>query len=70
MDVQVKLWLKEGHTWEFCCDENDPVLIGLLSALPGAHLGQGLPQEGSYLDLLPDWRAPVCFAVVTSIHSY
>jgi hypothetical protein len=46
MDVQVKLWLKEGHTWEFCCDENDRVLIGLLSALPGAHLGEGLPQEG------------------------
>lgn len=46
MDVQVKLWLQDGHTWEFCCDEDDPVLFGLASALPGANLGSDLPADG------------------------
>ena len=36
MDVQVKLWLQGGDVWEFCCDEDDPTVCGLLTALPGA----------------------------------
>src|SRR5262249_54515338 len=46
MDVQVKLWLQGGHVWEFCCDEEDPVVFGLLSALPGADTGANLPPDG------------------------
>ncbi len=46
MDVQVKLWLQGGHVWEFCCDEDDPIVFGLVSALPGADLGGNLPQDG------------------------
>jgi hypothetical protein len=46
MDVQVKLWMQGGHAWEFCCDEDDPIIFGLVSALPGADLGGNLPQDG------------------------
>ena len=46
MDVRVKLWLQGGHVWEFCCDEDDPIVFGLVSALPGADLGGNLPQDG------------------------
>ena len=46
MDVQVKLWLQGGHIWEFCCDEDDPIIFGLVSALPGADLGGNLPADG------------------------
>ena len=46
MDVQVKLWLHGGHVWEFCCDEDDPIIFGLVSALPGANLGGNLPVDG------------------------
>ena len=46
MDVQVKLWLQGGHVWEFCCDEDDPIIFGLVSALPGADLGGNLPADG------------------------
>ena len=46
MDVQVKLWLQGGHVWEFCCDEDDPMIFGLVSALPGADLGGNLPEDG------------------------
>jgi len=46
MDVQVKLSLQGGHVWEFCCDEDDPIIFGLVSALPGADLGGNLPPDG------------------------
>src|SRR5215469_12498877 len=46
MDVQVKLWLQGGHVWEFCCDEDDPVVFGLISALPGTDSGASLPPDG------------------------
>jgi hypothetical protein len=46
MDVQVKLWLQGGHVWEFCCDEADPIIFGLVSALPGADVGGNLPHDG------------------------
>ena len=46
MDVQVKLCLQGGHVWEFCCDEDDPIIFGLVSALPGADLGHNLPADG------------------------
>lgn len=46
MDVQVKVWLRDGHVWKFCCDENDEVLAGLVSALPGAAASVSLPADG------------------------
>jgi SM-20-related protein len=46
MDVVVKLSLQSGHKWEFCCDQDDPIIIGLMSALPGADLGSNLPVDG------------------------
>lgn len=46
MDVQVRLYLQGGHAWEFCCDEDDPIVFGLVSALPGADAGANLPQDG------------------------
>jgi hypothetical protein len=46
MDVQVKLCLQGGHVWEFCCDEDDPIVFGLLSALPGAGSAANLPPDG------------------------
>jgi hypothetical protein len=45
MEVQVKLWLQGGHKWEFCCDEEDPILFGLISALSG-DLGDKLSSDG------------------------
>jgi len=46
MDVLVRLSLQGGHKWEFCCEKDDPIIIGLMSALPGADLGGNLPADG------------------------
>ena len=46
MDVLVRLSLQGGHKWEFCCEKDDPIIIGLMSALPGANLGGNLPADG------------------------
>jgi hypothetical protein len=46
MDLQVRLSLQGGHVWEFCCDEDDPIVFGLVSALPGAYAGGNLPADG------------------------
>jgi hypothetical protein len=45
MEVRVKLGLQGGHSWEFCCDQDDPIVFGLVSALRGADSG-GLPPDG------------------------
>jgi hypothetical protein len=46
MDIQVRISLQGGHVWEFCCDEDDPIVVGLVSALPGAEAGGNLPPDG------------------------
>ncbi len=46
MDVSVRLSLRGGHHWEFVCDEDDPMVFGLVSALPGATLDASLPADG------------------------
>jgi hypothetical protein len=46
MDVQVKLSLQGGHSWDFRCDEDDPIVFGLVSSLPGANLGGHPPPDG------------------------
>jgi SM-20-related protein len=46
MDVQVKLSLQGGHAWDFCCDEDDPIVFGLVSSLPGANLGGHAAPDG------------------------
>ncbi|MCA0318819.1 MAG: hypothetical protein LCH88_12220 [Proteobacteria bacterium] len=46
MDVAIKLSLAGGHAWEFVCDENDPMVIGVVSALPGATVDANLPPDG------------------------
>ena len=46
MDVTVRLLLKDGHVEEFCCDEDDSILFGLVSALPGVEAGANLPPDG------------------------
>ncbi len=46
MDVSIRLSLKGGHQWEFVCDEDDPMVFGLISALPGANLDASLPSDG------------------------
>ncbi len=46
MDVSIRLSLKGGHHREFVCDEDDPMVFGLLSALPGANLDASLPSDG------------------------
>jgi hypothetical protein len=45
-DVRVKLLLQGGHLWEFYCEEDDPIVFGLVSALPGANLDSNLPSDG------------------------
>ena len=45
MDVQVKVWLRDGHVWKFCCDEDDEILAGLVSALPDAAASISLPNN-------------------------
>jgi SM-20-related protein len=45
-DVRVKLLLQGGHRWEFYCDQDDPIIFGLLSALPGTGLNANLPPDG------------------------
>ncbi len=46
MDVRVKLALQGGHLWEFCCDRDDPIVFGLVSALPSADVSANLPPDG------------------------
>lgn len=46
MDVNVKLMLVGGVTWPFQCDADDPILAGLVSALPGAAGQGGSPTDG------------------------
>jgi SM-20-related protein len=46
MEVRVKLLLRGGHGWEFCCKDDDPMVFGLVSALPGADLAGNLPPDG------------------------
>ena len=46
MDVSIRLSLQGGHQWEFVCDEDDPMVFGLVSALPGAKLDDSLPSDG------------------------
>jgi hypothetical protein len=46
MDVSIRLSLKGGHHWQFVCDEDDPMVFGLVSALPGAELDKSLPPDG------------------------
>ena len=46
MEVQVKLLLQGGHVWEFCCQDDDPMVFGLVSALPGADVAGNLPPDG------------------------
>jgi hypothetical protein len=46
MEVRVKLLLRGGHGWEFCCKDDDPIVLGLVSALPGADVGSNLPPDG------------------------
>lgn len=46
MDVSIRLSLRGGHHWEFVCDEDDPMVFGLVSALPGAKLDASLPPDG------------------------
>ena len=46
MDVLVRVALQGGHHWEFSCDEGDPMVTGLVSALPGAAVDPSLPADG------------------------
>lgn len=46
LDANVKVSLRGGHVWEFTCDEDDPIVLGLVSALPGASLDSTLPSDG------------------------
>jgi SM-20-related protein len=46
MEVQVKLLLRGGHVREFCCQDSDPIVFGLVSALPGADVAGNLPPDG------------------------
>jgi hypothetical protein len=46
MDVSVKVSLQGGHVWEFVCDDGDPMLAGLVSALPGSTADADLPSDG------------------------
>jgi len=46
MDLRIKVLLQGGHLWQFSCDEDDPVVFGLISALPGAGVDTNLPPDG------------------------
>lgn len=46
MDVSIKLSFTGGHVWDFVCDEDDPLVMGVVSALPGAMVDQNLPPDG------------------------
>jgi hypothetical protein len=46
VEVRVKLLLQGGHVWEFCCADDDPIVFGLVSALPGADVADNLPRDG------------------------
>jgi len=46
VDVSIRVSLQGGHHWEFVCDEDDPMVFGLVSALPGAKLDASLPPDG------------------------
>ncbi|HEY4253066.1 MAG TPA: 2OG-Fe(II) oxygenase [Roseomonas sp.] len=44
--LRVRLLMGAGHVREWTCDAGDPLIHGLLSALPGASLDPGLPPDG------------------------
>lgn len=46
MHVSARVTLRGGHVWEFVCDDGDPILTGLVSALPGASIDASLPPDG------------------------
>jgi hypothetical protein len=46
MDVLVKLSLAGGHSWEFVCDQEDALVSGVISAIPGATVDSALPPDG------------------------
>ena len=46
MDVQVRLSLQGGHNWDFCCDEDDPIVFGLVSSLSGSNMVGHGPADG------------------------
>jgi hypothetical protein len=46
VDVSIRLSLRGGHHWEFVCDEDDPMVFGLVSALPGVTIDPALPPDG------------------------
>ena len=46
MDVLVKLSLAGGHSWEFVCDQDDTLVSGVISAIPGATVDAALPPDG------------------------
>src|SRR3974377_92201 len=46
MEVNLKLLLQGGHVWDFCCSDDDPIVFGLVSALPGADIAGNLPPDG------------------------
>gem|GEM_PF-7012277 len=46
MDVEIEVSLAGGHKIEFVCDENDPLVFGLVSALPGVAIDADLPPDG------------------------
>lgn len=46
MDVSVKLSFSGGHVWEFVCEDDNPMVMGVVSALPGAGVDANLPSDG------------------------
>src|SRR5262245_62970640 len=50
MDIAVQVWLRDGHVWHFRCDENDEVLVQLISTLPGADADDPLPNGVVQID--------------------
>ncbi len=46
MEVAVRVSLQGGHTWEFRCEAGDPMVTGIVSALPGATVDPALPPDG------------------------
>lgn len=46
MDLSIKLSFAGGHSWDFVCDEDNPLVAGVVSALPGAMVDQNLPPDG------------------------
>jgi len=46
MDVSVRLSFSGGHVWEFVCEDDNPMVMGVVSALPGAGVDANLPADG------------------------